>query len=275
MKKILYSIGLPLVIIALLFSAIGCEGPVGPQGAQGIQGAAGPAGPAGATGATGLRGATGPIGTPIVWLGALSKAPNYPDLNDAYYNSTHGISYVWDGKHWQVLAKDGAVGATGGQGASGPRGYTGAAGAQGPIGLLGPEGPQGKQGDTGEQGIQGDKGDTGDTGPQGPQGDQGLIGPAGEDGTFSYTLQMGTCSIPWGATPVGYDKVELKVVFDPSFENAPLVFATVTLGTRLKTNIALWDVAVIETTTSYFIVEIGSDRDDGATVTVNWLAISQ
>ncbi|MBA7590505.1 hypothetical protein ES708_32629 [subsurface metagenome] len=152
MKKILYSIGLPLVIIALLFSAIGCEGPVGPQGAQGlegVQGAAGPAGPAGATGAQGIRGATGPAGIPIVWLGALSKAPNYPDLNDAYYNSTHGISYVWDGKHWQVLAKDGAVGATGATGASGPRGYAGAAGPKGDTGAAGADGADGADGPQG------------------------------------------------------------------------------------------------------------------------------
>ena len=86
---------------------------------------------------------------------------------------------------------------------------------------------------------------------------------------------MGTCSIPWGVTPLGYDKVEYQVDFDTSFENAPLVFVTVTQGARTNTPISLWDVAVIETTTSYFIVKIGSDRDGGATVTVNWLAISQ
>ncbi|GAI95901.1 unnamed protein product [marine sediment metagenome] len=45
--KILYSIGLSLVIVALLFSAIGCEGPVGPQGIQGIQGETGAIGPHG------------------------------------------------------------------------------------------------------------------------------------------------------------------------------------------------------------------------------------
>lgn len=142
MKKIFYLVGVSLIVLALLFSVAGCQGergPVGPQGAQGIQGAAGPVGPAGATGAIGPRGSTGPAGTPIVWLGALSKAPNYPDLNDAYYNSTHGISYVWDGKYWQILAKDGATGATGGQGIQGPRGYTGADGDDGEPGVSGYE----------------------------------------------------------------------------------------------------------------------------------------
>ncbi len=153
MKKILYSIGLPLVIIALLFSAIGCEGPVGPQGAQGLEGVQGAAGATGSQGLQGAKGDVGEPGTPIIWMGTATSAPkSWRVLNYAYYNSTHRTSYIWDGKHWEILAKDGYDGATG---ATGPRGYTGAPGPQG------------------EQGPVGAKGDAGSQGPVGPEGPPG------------------------------------------------------------------------------------------------------
>ncbi len=131
MKKILYSIGLPLVIIALLFSAIGCEGPVGPQGIQGIQGAAGATGSQGPQGVRGDTGEPG-TGTSIVWMGTATSAPkSWRVLNYAYYNSTHRTSYIWDGNSWEILARDGRDGTAGTTGATGATGMTGATGPAG------------------------------------------------------------------------------------------------------------------------------------------------
>ncbi|HPQ34173.1 MAG TPA: tail fiber domain-containing protein, partial [Tenuifilaceae bacterium] len=104
----------------------------GPQGATGPQGAQGPKGDTGSQGLPGL---------PIDWLGEFESAPTSPSLNQAYYNTTDGISYVWTSEGWDVMAKDGI---------------------QGPQGAVGPQGPQGS------------KGDTGDTGPQGAPGADGV-----------------------------------------------------------------------------------------------------
>ena len=94
------------------------------------------------------------------WLGTFAVAPGVPNSNDAYYNSTDGMSYIWSGSSWQLVAQDGAVGATGPQGAMGPQGLTG---------------NDGVQGATGPQGLQGPQGLTGLTGPQGPAGDLATV----------------------------------------------------------------------------------------------------
>ena len=36
----------------------------------------------------------------IAWQGSLESAPETPQLNWAYYNSTDGISYIYDGRSW-------------------------------------------------------------------------------------------------------------------------------------------------------------------------------
>ena len=41
------------------------------------------------------------------WLGEFATAPEAPDLYDAYYNTTDGCSYIWNGSDWDILAKDG------------------------------------------------------------------------------------------------------------------------------------------------------------------------
>ncbi len=46
-------------------------------------------------------------------MGTLAAAPGSPSLNDAYYNSTDGISYIWNGSTWNIVAQDG-TGGTGG-----------------------------------------------------------------------------------------------------------------------------------------------------------------
>jgi hypothetical protein len=58
----------------------------------------------------GPTGAQGPPGLGINWLGTLASNPATPSLNDAYYNSTLGQSFIWDGSAWQILAQDGTAG---------------------------------------------------------------------------------------------------------------------------------------------------------------------
>ena len=58
----------------------------------------------------GATGATGADGVSISWRGEFATAPANPQLNWAYYNSTQGVSYIWNGSAWQVLARDGAPG---------------------------------------------------------------------------------------------------------------------------------------------------------------------
>ncbi|GAI97761.1 unnamed protein product, partial [marine sediment metagenome] len=71
-------------------------------------------------------------------------------------------------------------------------------------------------------------------------------------------------------------KMEVPVTFDSSFDSIPLVFVTVTSGIRTVGEIALWDVAAIDTTVNGFTLKIGSDMEKtSATVTVNWLAIEE
>lgn len=76
-------------------------------------GTPGPTGPAGPTGPTGPTGPAGSNGVSISWLGTLASAPGSPNLNEAYYNSTDGRSYIWDGTSWQTLAQDGVAGPVG------------------------------------------------------------------------------------------------------------------------------------------------------------------
>jgi len=81
-----------------------------------------------------LQGPTGPAGQDgisIVWLGSYSTAPGSPSTNDAYYNTTDGVSYIWDGSEWQVLAQDGMDGLDGLNGIDGTNGVDGTNGANG------------------------------------------------------------------------------------------------------------------------------------------------
>src|SRR5690554_2940935 len=82
-------------------------------------------------GVSGTDGTDGADGISINWLGDFANAPTSPNINDGYYNSTAGISYVWNGTAWQIVAKDGSSGAAGTQGPIGPDGAQGPAGANG------------------------------------------------------------------------------------------------------------------------------------------------
>src|SRR5690554_645693 len=187
----------------------GAQGPVGPQGPAGNDGATGPQGPQGPQGIPGTNGVA------VNWLGSFATAPTSPALNDGYYNSTDGVSYVWNGSTWNIVAQDGSDGATGPQGPQGPIGNTGPQGIPGANGVavnwLGsfataPTSPalndgyynstdgvsyiwngttwnivaqDGSDGATGPQGPQGPIGNTGPAGPAGPQGSAGANGTNG------------------------------------------------------------------------------------------------
>lgn len=60
-----------------------------------------------------------------VWKGSLDKAPENPELGWAYYNTTDKTSYIYDGKDWQVMSKDGSDGAKGTDGKDGKDGVNG------------------------------------------------------------------------------------------------------------------------------------------------------
>ncbi len=94
-------------------SLTGPAGPQGPAGANGADGAPGAQGPQGTPGAAGPQGPAGTPGIGITWLGTLSNAPANPSLNQAYYNSAQGISFIWDGNSWETLAQDGSAGGGG------------------------------------------------------------------------------------------------------------------------------------------------------------------
>jgi hypothetical protein len=52
-------------------------------------------------------------GVSIVWLGAQAAAPATPNLNEAYYNTTSGQSFIWDGSAWNIIAQDGVINVSG------------------------------------------------------------------------------------------------------------------------------------------------------------------
>ena len=103
--------------------ATGSQGPAGNDGTNGTTGLTGPVGPQGPIGLTGAQGpvgndgANGTNGTSVTWLGSFATAPVSPAINDGYYNSTVGISYIWNGA-WNIIAQDGASGAGSGSDAN-------------------------------------------------------------------------------------------------------------------------------------------------------------
>ena len=56
---------------------------------------------------------------PISWLGSFAGDPPSPTLYAAYYNTTDGNSYIYDGEKWTMLASRGATGDTGPSGLNG------------------------------------------------------------------------------------------------------------------------------------------------------------
>ncbi|MBQ9810756.1 MAG: hypothetical protein IJM52_06325, partial [Spirochaetales bacterium] len=67
----------------------------------------------------GDKGDTGETGASMSWRGELSSAPSNPQPLWAYYNTSTGNSYIYNGSTWTLLAQKGATGATGETGADG------------------------------------------------------------------------------------------------------------------------------------------------------------
>ena len=97
--------------------AVGATGATGPQGIPGNDGAVGATGPAGPQGPAGTNGTNGTNGLSVNWLGSSATAPLTPAMNDGYYNSTVGISYIWNGA-WNIIAQDGTSGSGSGSNAN-------------------------------------------------------------------------------------------------------------------------------------------------------------
>ena len=63
----------------------------------------------GTNGTNGTDGIDGKDGTSIIWLGSFASADEIenPQPMNAYYNTTDGCSYIYDGEKWTLLAKSG------------------------------------------------------------------------------------------------------------------------------------------------------------------------
>ena len=68
----------------------------------------------GADGTKGDKGDAGTDGISLNWLGSFPTAPSTPSLNDAYYNTTDGDSYIWDGTSWAIISQGNPDGAPSG-----------------------------------------------------------------------------------------------------------------------------------------------------------------
>jgi uncharacterized membrane protein YfbV (UPF0208 family) len=95
----------------------------------------GVAGTNGVDGVNGIDGINGVDGVSIVWLGNQAIAPATPNLNEAYYNTTSGQSFIWDGSAWQIIAQDGVAGTNGTDGVNGTNGIDGINGTNGLDGV--------------------------------------------------------------------------------------------------------------------------------------------
>ena len=182
------------LMLPVLASCVGEQGPAGPQGETGATGAQGPQGPAGLAGANGEDGEDGTVIT-------VGENGNwFLDGVDSGV-SAKGVAGIAGTKieigengNWLLDGVDSGISAQGAKGEGtvitvgengnwfldGADSGVPARGEQGETGATGPAGPQGDKGDKGDKG---ETGATGPTGPQGPQGEQGEQGAAGKDGT--------------------------------------------------------------------------------------------
>ncbi len=105
------------------------------------------------------------------WLGSLILEPSNPAVNQAYYNTSEGKSYIWDGDSWETLSMNGSPGY------SAYEVWLAAGNTGSEIDFI--ASLKGETGDVGPQGIQGIQGTAGSVGPIGPVGPVGPQGPSG------------------------------------------------------------------------------------------------
>lgn len=55
-------------------------------------------------------GTPGRDGISLQWMGSAAGHPTSPALNQAYYNTTEGKAYIYDGDSWEMLVQDGQNG---------------------------------------------------------------------------------------------------------------------------------------------------------------------
>ena len=74
--------------------------------------------------ASGRDGEDGKSGKSINWIGSYTSSDNisYPQYLDAYFNTTDGCSYIWNGYYWDLLAQAGEDGIDGADGNDGQDG---------------------------------------------------------------------------------------------------------------------------------------------------------
>ena len=77
------------------------------------------AGKDGADGTAGKNGIDGIDGVAINWQGSFATSPANPEKYWAYFNTTDGCSYIYDGEKWTLLAQAGADGEDGANGNGG------------------------------------------------------------------------------------------------------------------------------------------------------------
>ncbi len=91
----------------------------------------------------------------IVWKGSFASADEIenPEYLWAYYNTTDGCSYIYDGEKWTLLASSGKNGLDGKDGTNGKDGLDGKDGTNGKDGLDGKNGLDSKNGTDGTDGV--------------------------------------------------------------------------------------------------------------------------
>ena len=124
-------------------------------GANGKDGVDGKDGKNGKDGVDGKDGTNGSNTALIIWKGELDEAPVTAELYWAYYNSTDGCSYIYNGSSWNLLAKAGANGKDGVDGKDGKNGKDGLDGKDGTNSKDGVDGKDGTNGTNGTDGVNG------------------------------------------------------------------------------------------------------------------------
>ena len=96
----------------------------------------------GQNGKDGIDGTNGKDGLSIIWKGESETAPKNPELYWAYFNTTDGCSYIWNGKNWDKLSQAGDDGTDGKDGSDGINGVDGISIIWKGVYITAPENPE-------------------------------------------------------------------------------------------------------------------------------------